>query len=284
VVSQNEAIEEISSAMRRARSGVHANKGPMGSFLFLGPTGVGKTETAKALAEVYFGSEDRMVRLDMSEFQRVDDIPRLLGSDTQNGILTTAVRENPFSLVLLDEIEKAYPDILNLFLQILDEGYINDNLGNKVNFSNTIIIATSNAGYKVILNSLKQNKEMVEIKKELLDYVFANNLFRPELINRFDGVIVFKSLGQTDLLQIAKLQLNKIAGNLKKKKIDFIITEELKSRIVELGFHPVFGAREMKRVIQDKVENSIAEALLSDKIKAGNSFELDPSDFSIKIK
>lgn len=284
VISQDEAIQEISSAMRRARSGVHAGKGPMGSFLFLGPTGVGKTETAKALAEIYFGSEDRMVRLDMSEFQRVEDIPRLLGSDTQNGILTTAVRDNPFSLVLLDELEKAYPDILNLFLQVLDEGYVNDNLGNKVNFTNTLIIATSNAGYKVILEAFKSDKAMPEIKKDLLDYIFANNLFRPEFINRFDGVIVFKSLTQSDLLQIAQLQLNKIAANLKDKKITFIITEELKNKIVALGFHPVFGAREMKRVIQDKVENSIAKALLSDKIRPGIAFEINPETFSVVIK
>ncbi|MFA5087063.1 MAG: ATP-dependent Clp protease ATP-binding subunit [Candidatus Paceibacterota bacterium] len=284
VVSQNEAIEEISSAMRRARSGIRTGKGPMGSFLFLGPTGVGKTETAKALAEIYFGSEDKMVRLDMSEFQRVDDIPRLIGSDAQNGILTTAVRENPFSLVLLDEVEKAYPDILNLFLQILDEGYVNDNLGNKVNFSNTIIIATSNAGYKVILEAIKENKEKEQIKKDLLDYVFANNIFRPELVNRFDGVVMFKSLSQSDLQQIAQLQLNKIAANLKKKKIEFIITDELKNKIVELGFHPVFGAREMKRVIQDNLENSIAKALLADKIAPGNSIEINPNNFSVVVK
>lgn len=284
VVSQNEAVEEISSAMRRARSGIRTGKGPMGSFLFLGPTGVGKTETAKALAEIYFGSEDKMVRLDMSEFQRVDDIPRLIGSDTQNGILTTAVRENPFSLVLLDEVEKAYPDILNLFLQILDEGYVNDNLGNKINFSNTIIIATSNAGYKIILEAIKENKEKEQIKKDLLDYVFANNIFRPELVNRFDGVVVFKSLSQSDLQQIAQLQLNKIAANLKKKKIEFIITDELKNKIVELGFHPVFGAREMKRVIQNNLENSIAKALLADKIVPGNSIEINPTNFNVIVK
>lgn len=284
VISQEEAIKEISSAMRRARSGMKTGKGPMGSFLFLGPTGVGKTETAKALAEIYFGSEDRMVRLDMSEFQRVEDISRLIGSETQNGILTTGVRDNPFSLVLLDEIEKAYPDILNLFLQVLDEGYVNDNFGNKVNFTNTIIIATSNAGYKVILESIKENKPTEEIKKDLLDYVFTNNLFRPELINRFDGVVIFKSLTQTDLQQIAGLQLNKIVSNLKKKKIEFIVTPELKNKIVELGFHPVFGAREMKRVIQDKVENSIAKALLGDKIVPGNKIELNPVNFDVILK
>lgn len=283
VISQEDAIKEISSAMRRARSGVQTKKGPMGGFLFLGPTGVGKTETAKALAEIYFGSEDKMIRLDMSEFQRIEDIARLLGTETQPGILTTKVRENPFSLVLLDEIEKAYPDILNIFLQVLDEGYVNDNFGNKVNFSNTIIIATSNAGYKIILQALKENKEMPEIKKELLDYVFANNLFRPEFVNRFDGVVVFKSLSESDLKQIAALQLNKIADNLKKKKISMIITDELKEKIVKLGFHPIFGAREMKRVIQDNVENAIAKALLSDKISPGDSIEIKPVDFEVKV-
>ncbi|HOS88000.1 MAG TPA: ATP-dependent Clp protease ATP-binding subunit [Candidatus Pacearchaeota archaeon] len=283
VISQDEAIREISSAMRRARAGINTGKGPMGSFLFLGPTGVGKTETAKALAEIYFGSEDRMIRLDMSEFQRVDDIPRLLGSETQNGILTTAVRDNPFSLVLLDEIEKAYPDILNLFLQVLDEGYINDNFGVKVSFSNTIIIATSNAGYKVILEALKLNKQIPEIKKDLLDYIFANNIFRPEFINRFDGVIVFKSLTQSDLFQIAQLQLNKIAKNLKSKKINFIITEELTKKVAILGFNPIFGAREMNRIIQDKVENIIAQALLADKIGPGSNFKINPNTFSIEL-
>jgi len=168
IVSQEEAIKEVSAALRRARSGVQNRKGPMGSFLFLGPTGVGKTETAKALAEAYFGSEERMIRLDMSEFQRIDDIPRLIGGENQEGILTTKVKEDPFSLVLLDEIEKAHPDILNLFLQVLDEGYLNDNLGRKVSFSNTIIIATSNAGYQIILEALKENKKWKKSKKSFL--------------------------------------------------------------------------------------------------------------------
>jgi len=148
----------------------------MGSFLFLGPTGVGKTETAKALAEAYFGSEERMIRLDMSEFQRIDDIPRLIGGENQEGILTTKVKEDPFSLVLLDEIEKAHPDILNLFLQVLDEGYLNDYLGRKVSFNNTIIIATSNAGYQIILEALKENKKMEEIKKSFL-ILFSKTAF-----------------------------------------------------------------------------------------------------------
>jgi ATP-dependent Clp protease ATP-binding subunit ClpC len=284
VVSQDEAIKEISSAMRRARSGVQDRKGPMGNFLFLGPTGVGKTETAKALAAEYFGSEDRMIRIDMSEFQRLDDIPRLIGSDTQNGILTTQIRENPFSLVLLDEIEKAHPNVLNLFLQVLDEGYVNDNLGNKVKFNNSIIIATSNAGYQVIINAIQKNESMDQIKKELLDYIFANNLFRPEFINRFDGVVVFKSLTETDLLQIAEIQLNKIRANLKNKKISFIITDELKNKIAKMSYDPVFGAREMRRVVQDNVENSIAKALLGDKIVPGNTIEVNPQTFEVTVK
>jgi ATP-dependent Clp protease ATP-binding subunit ClpA len=283
IVSQEEAIREISSALRRARSGIQNRKGPMGSFLFLGPTGVGKTETAKALAEAYFGSEDRMIRLDMSEFQRIDDIPRIIGGETQEGILTTRVKEDPFSLVLLDEIEKAHPDILNLFLQVLDEGYVNDNMGRKVSFGSTIIIATSNAGYQIILSALENKKEMAEIKKELLDYIFKNGTFRPEFINRFDGVVVFKSLSKEDLIKITQLQLEKMQKTLSEKHIELKITEELKRKIVDLSFDPVFGAREIKREIQDKIENAIAKALLSDKIKNGDKIEIKPEKFEITI-
>lgn len=283
VVGQQEAISEISSALRRARTGVQTRKGPMGSFLFLGPTGVGKTETAKALTETYFGSEEKMIRIDMSEFQRIDDIPRLLGSEKQPGILTSQVLENPFSLVLLDEVEKAHPDILNVFLQVLDEGYVNDNLGRKISFTNTIIIATSNAGYQTILKAIAENKEMPEIKKDLLAAIFEKGTFRPEFINRFDGTIIFRSLTKEDLLTIAQIQLNKLNSNLKTKKIELIITEELKNKIVELSYDPVFGAREMKRVIQDKVENTVARALLNDAIPQGSKIQMDPNTFAINI-
>jgi ATP-dependent Clp protease ATP-binding subunit ClpC len=283
VVGQMEAIKEISSALRRARTGVQTRKGPMGSFLFLGPTGVGKTETAKALAETYFGSEEKMVRLDMSEFQRIDDIVRLLGSEEEEGILTTAVRQNPFSLVLLDEIEKAHPDVLNIFLQVLDEGYVNDNLGRKVSFTNTIVIATSNAGYQTILRAIAANKEMAEIKKDLLNAIFEKGTFRPEFVNRFDGVVVFKSLSKEDLMAIAQINLEKLNKNLSQKKIQLVITEELKNRIVELSYDPVFGAREMKRVIQDNVENAVAKALLNDSIPNGSKIKIDPTTFSISL-
>jgi ATP-dependent Clp protease ATP-binding subunit ClpC len=284
IINQEEAVDEISSAMRRARADITVRKGPMGGFLFLGPTGVGKTETSKALAEVYFGSEDKMIRLDMSEFQNVQDVARLLGSGTEEGLLTTPVRENPFSLILLDEIEKAHPNILNLFLQVLDEGYITDGLGRKVDFKNSIIIATSNAGYQVILEALKKGELMAEIKEKLLDFLFKEGIFRPEFINRFDGVIVFKSLTKENLLNIAELLLSKLKKNLQQKDIEFEVTLPLKEKITELGYDPVFGAREMRRVIQDKVENVLAAALLSGEIKPGDKVSINTNNFKLEIK
>lgn len=283
IINQEEAVREVSEALRRARADITVRKGPMGTFLFLGPTGVGKTETSKALAAIYFGSEKRMIRLDMSEFQAVEDIPRLLGSAGQEGLLTTPVRENPFSLVLLDEIEKAHPNILNLFLQVLDEGYVTDGLGRKVSFSNTIIISTSNAGYQIILEAIKTKAEWQGIKKTLLDLLFAKGIFRPELVNRFDAVVIFKPLTKKNLLDISELLLSKLKQNLAKKYIEFIITEPLKEKIVELGYNPIFGAREMRRVIQDKVEDVLAEAILRDELKRGDKAEIDPEGFKLII-
>ncbi|HHE67683.1 MAG TPA: ATP-dependent Clp protease ATP-binding subunit [Candidatus Parcubacteria bacterium] len=283
IVNQNKAVNEIALAMRRARVDISGRKKPIGGFLFLGPTGVGKTETSKALAEIYFGSEEKMIRLDMSEFQKISDIDRLLGKPGEEGLLTTPVRENPFSLVLLDELEKAHPDILNLFLQILDEGRLTDGQGRKVDFKNTIIIATSNAGYKIILEAIEKNKKWEKLKKEMLDYLFEKGIFRPELINRFDGVVIFRPLTKENLLEIADLMLQRLKRNLKEKGIEFVITLELKEKIVELGYNPIFGAREMKRIIQDKVENALAQAILKGDLKRGQSVEVIPSDFSLKI-
>jgi len=283
IINQEEAVKEVSTALRRARAEVTVRKGTMGCFLFLGPTGVGKTETAKALAEIYFGSEARMIRLDMSEFQNVTDIPRLIGSPGEEGFLTTQVRERPFSLILLDEIEKAHPNILNLFLQVLDEGFLTDGLGRKVDFKNSIIIATSNAGYKVILEALREKTEWSGVRQKLLDYLFEEGIFRPEFINRFDAVVVFRPLSKENLLDIAELMLQKLKKNLKEKDIEFIITGALKEKIAELGFSPVFGAREMRRVIQDKVENVLASALLSGELKRGDKVEIEPKEFKLKI-
>ncbi len=283
IINQAEAVKDISTALRRARANLKERKGLMGGFLFLGPTGVGKTETSKALADIYFGSEKRMIRLDMSEFQSQRDIPRLLGSEGEEGLLTTPVRESPFSLILLDEIEKAHPNILNLFLQVLDEGHITDGLGRKVNFSNTIIIATSNAGYKIILQALEEKISTEETKQKLLDYIFEKSIFRPEFINRFNAVVVFKPLSRQNLLDISQLMLNKIRKGLEEKNIEFIITEELKEKIVKLGYDITFGARNLQRTIQDKVENPLAEALLRGDIKKGDSIEISAVNFKVRV-
>lgn len=284
IVNQEEAVKEVSIAMRRARSGIGSKTRPMGSFLFMGPTGVGKTETAKALAQIYFGSEEKMIRLDMSEFQAVSDIPRLIGSVSpveMQGVLTTPVRENPFSLILLDEIEKSYPDILNLFLQVFDEGHITDGQGRKVSFNNAIIICTSNAGASMIFKEVEAGRNID--KQKFLDALIEKNIFKPEFLNRFDAAVIFHPLTKDNLLKIAQLFLKSLQKNLKEKEIDFEITEPLKEKIVELSYKPEFGAREMRRVIQDKIENTVAEALISEKIKKGDTLEINPETFELIV-
>ena len=285
VINQEDAVQEISASMRRARADIKIRKKPIGTFLFMGPTGVGKTETSKALSEIYFGREDKMIRLDMSEFQTVEDIKRLIGAADQVGLLTSKVRRNPFSLILLDEIEKAHPNILNLFLQVLDEGNLTDGLGRRVNFRNCIIIATSNAGAAIIVRDIEEDAKMDLIKKDLLSMLFEQRIFRPEFINRFDAIVVFKPLNKRHLLGIAALMLNKVKQGLKRKEIDFTITQTLKEKIVELGYSPAFGAREMKRVIQNTVENVLAKAILSDRIQKGDTIQIEPQgpdeDFKI---
>ena len=286
IINQEEAVKGVSAALRRARAEIAIRKKPIGTFLFLGPTGVGKTETSKVLTGIYFGKEEKMIRLDMSEFQDIKDISRLIGSREQEGLLTTKAREDPFSLILLDEIEKAHPNILNLFLQVLDEGHLTDGLGRKVSFLNTIIIATSNAGANVIWKDIRADKQLDIIKEDLLSLLFEKRIFRPEFINRFDAVVVFKPLSKENLLGIAELMLQKVKKGLQEKEIEFIITPELKEKIVELGYNPSFGAREMKRVIQDKIENVLAKAILSDEIKRGDRIEIDPhtKNFNVGVE
>jgi len=283
IINQEEAVDEVSAALRRARADFTIRSGPMGCFLFLGPTGVGKTETSKALAEIYFGSEEKMIRLDMSEFQDIKDIPRLIGSVSEEGLLVTPVRETPFSLILLDEIEKAHPNVLNLFLQVFDEGCLTDGLGRKVDFKNSIIIATSNAGAEIIWEDIRVNKKLDIVKEDLLSYLFKKEVFRPEFINRFDGVIIFKPLTKENLLAISELLLEKLKKNLEEKNIELIITENLKEKIVKLSYNPTFGAREMRRVIQDKVENVLATAILSGELKKGDRVEIMPKDNKFEL-
>ncbi len=284
VINQNQAVEKIALALRRTRAEIaSAREKPMGTFLFLGPTGVGKTETAKTLTDIYFGSRRKLIRLDMSEFQNPGDVAHLIGSNDFPGILTTKVREDPFSLILLDELEKAHPKILNLFLTILDEGYLSDRWGRKVSFLDTIVIATSNAGAEIIREDIAQDKKLDLIKEELLNYLFKNNVFRPEFLNRFDAIVVFKVLTPENLLDIAQLLLEGLKKNLDQKKgIQLVITEVLKRKIVKLGYNPVFGAREMRRVIQDKIESAIAQAFLAGKIKRGEAIKVDAENFIIR--
>ncbi len=283
MIDQEEAVKAVSFALRRSRADIDTRKGLIGSFLFLGPTGVGKTQMGKVLAEVYFGDIKKTIRIDMSEFQNISDIYRLIGSSKEEGVLTSKVREDPFSLILLDEIEKAHPDILNLFLQVLDEGHITDGSGRKVSFKNCIVIATSNAGYQVILDSFeKEEKDWKEVKEKIMKNLFQRAVFRPEFVNRFDEVVLFKPLTKENLISIAGLQLEEMASNFKDKDINFIITDELREKIVDLSYDPVFGAREMQRAIQDNIGDVLASAILEEKVKRGESFTINPEDFSIE--
>lgn len=276
VINQDQAINDIASAMRRGRLEIGEKRRPIGSFLFLGPTGVGKTETAKALAESYFGSEERMNRFDMSEFQGISAVEKIIGSIHTNapGLLTTTVKENPFSLLLLDEIEKADSGVINLFLQVLEEGWLTDALGRKINFRNQIIIATSNAAAEFIRQKIKENIDEESLKKQLIDYILKQNLFRPEFLNRFDGVIVFKPLTPSNLIEISRLMLSGLKNRLQKQDLIFEFGEGLVSKIAELGYDPENGARPMRRVIQKKVEDLIAKQLLKSEIQKEVPFEI----------
>ncbi|PIR90284.1 hypothetical protein COU05_02615 [bacterium (Candidatus Gribaldobacteria) CG10_big_fil_rev_8_21_14_0_10_37_21] len=281
LIDQEEAVKEVANALRRTRTQVNQKQGLIGGFLFLGPTGVGKTELAKILTKIYFQSEKKMIRFDMSEFQSKDDLKRLIGEGKTPGVLSTQIRETPFCLLLLDEIEKANKDILNLFLQILDEGFFTDSMGRRVDFSNAIVIATSNAGSSLIRERVKQERKPEEIKQELIDYLIKESIYRPEFLNRFDAIVFFKPLGKKELLQIAQLMLAQLAQSLYDKGIIFEITLPLKEKIVELAYNPEFGAREMKRVIQNTIENVLAVALLNGTLKRGQRITIEPEGFGI---
>jgi len=277
VIGQEEAVTAVSKALRRARAELRSEDRPIATFLFMGPTGVGKTELAKTVAETYFGNEKAMIRLDMSEYQDVNSISKMIGvpGSKEGGQLTEAVRRNPFSIVLLDEFEKAHPDILNIFLQVFDDGRLTDSSGRTIDFTNTIIVATSNAGTEYIQDSVAKGESLETIKTHLLEEELRG-IYRPELLNRFDGVIVFKPLTQENVVEIAKLMIVKVAARLEPKGIGFKATDEAIRELAKKGYDPKFGARPLRRVIQEEVDSAIAEALLEGRVGRRDIIVLNP--------
>lgn len=267
VIGQEEAVTAVAQALRRARAEVREGKRPIANFLFLGPTGVGKTELAKTLAAEYFGNESAMVRVDMSEYQSPNSIARMIGEpgDERGGLLTEAVRRSPFTVVLLDELEKAHPDILTLFLQVMDDGRLTDGVGRTIDFTNTVVIATSNAGTSYIQQEVSAGTSIERIKTALLEQELKG-IFRPEFLNRFDSIIVFKPLTLDDVTQIAWLMLHAVGKRLEGKGIGFRAEDEAVEELARAGFDPLFGARPLRRVIQERVENQLADLILKNAV------------------
>lgn len=266
VVGQHEAVAAVSNAVRRSRAGLADPNRPSGSFLFLGPTGVGKTELCKALADYLFDSEQALVRIDMSEFMERHSVARLIGAPPgyvgyeEGGYLTEAVRRRPYSLVLLDEVEKAHPDVFNILLQVLDDGRLTDGQGRTVDFRNTVVVMTSNLGSEQIRDAVEQATG-ADIEAAVMTEVSAH--FRPEFLNRIDESVVFHALGHEHILHIATLQLDALSARLKERSLHLVVSDEVKAFLAEKGFDPVYGARPLKRAVQRLIENPLAEALLA---------------------
>ncbi len=279
VIGQSLATHLVAQAIQRSRAGLHQSNRPVSSFLFVGPTGVGKTETAKALAAIYFGSEERMVRIDMSEYQEPQSVYRLIGAPaqssdalTEGGMLTTPIREHPFSLILLDEFEKAHPDVLNLFLQLLDDGRLTDNAGRTVKYSNTIVIATSNAGVKEMVELSLRGLSPEEFEKESM--AVLKNYYKPELINRFDAVIPFSALRREEVLTITQNQLKHLINSTRDQGYEISFSEDAVQYIADRGYNPEFGARPIRRAVQDIAESRVASLLLSDQLPKDRPLEI----------
>ncbi|MDI6606402.1 MAG: AAA family ATPase, partial [Candidatus Omnitrophota bacterium] len=285
VVGQDEAIAAIAHAVRRSRAGIKDPKRPIGSFIFLGPTGVGKSLLARALAEFMFGDEDALLQLDMSEYMEKFNVSRLIGAPPgyvgyeEGGQLTEKVRRRPYSVILLDEIEKAHPDVFNILLQVFEEGRLTDSFSRKVDFRNTIIIMTSNVGAELLRKTgslgFKAQKEDVsykEMKDKLLDEV--KRTFKPEFLNRIDDIIVFRQLVKSDLQKIIDIEIGYVRERLKEQGITIEVGPEAKEFLIEKGFDPVFGARPLKRTIQRFLEDPLASEIISKKFKEGSNIKV----------
>lgn len=280
VIGQNEAVEKVTEAIMRSRAGIANPSQPIGSFLFLGPTGVGKTELAKALAESLFDDEKNIVRIDMSEYMEKFSVSRLIGAPPgyvgyeEGGQLTEAVRRKPYSVVLLDEIEKAHPDVFNILLQVLDDGRITDSQGRTVDFKNTIIILTSNLGSPYILDGITDSGEISEQAREQVDKLLKSQ-FRPEFLNRLDEIIYYKPLQKAEILKIADLMINELRKRLADKQVGIEITEAAKNAVIEQGFDPNYGARPLKRFIQRKIETLIARKIIAGEVEPESVITVD---------
>ena len=275
MIGQERAVNVVSDALRRARAGVRNQKRPVGTFMFLGPTGVGKTELAKSLAAVYFGGEANIIRLDMNEFVSSNDVARLIADGTEDGgSLTAQVMKKPFSVVLLDEIEKAHSTVLSTLLQLLDEGILRDERGREVSFRDTIVIATSNAGADRIQEYMHRGYSLEQFEDTFVDELISSNLFHPEFLNRFDEIVVFGPLSKPELLQVVDLILADVNKNMSEQKITVVVAQDAKEYLVEVGYDPRLGARPMRRVVQRAVENTVAKLMLSREVQAGGSIEI----------
>ena len=271
MVNQTRAVSVVSDALRRARAGVRNENRPIGTFLFLGPTGVGKTELSKALADVYFGGEGRMIRIDLNEYVRAEDVTRLIADGAEDPIsLTAQVMKQPFSVVLLDEIEKAAPEVLATLLQLLDEGILRDIRNREVSFRDAIVIATSNAGADRIREYIERGYEVQQFEHQFVDELINSGQFRPEFLNRFDEIVVFRPFTKDELIQVCDLILAGVNKTLEPQKVSVIVDDEAKLILVDQGYDPRLGARPMRRVIQKAVENTVAKQMLSGTVNPGD--------------
>jgi len=291
IVGQDEAVKAVSKAIRRGRAGLKDPKRPTGSFIFLGPTGVGKTELCKTLAESMFGSENAIIRFDMSEYMEKHTVSRLVGSPPgyvgydEGGQLTEAIRRKPYSVVLFDEIEKAHPDVFNILLQILEDGILTDSQGRKVDFKNSVIIMTSNVGAKQITDKKSsfgfsaESQETLSHEK-IKDAVMGElkQCFKPEFLNRIDDIIVFRQLTQTDIEEIAKRMLSSLRKRVEKLDIGIEFSDETIRKIADAGFDPVYGARPLRRAIQSKIEDTLSELLLDGSVQKGKTYICDVNE------